>query len=67
MLDGKARCACSPGFGEVPGHGCVDENAPSLLLKGPAQLTMQQCDKYVERGVEVIDANSENDDRWAAG
>lgn len=25
---------------------------------------MKQCEKYVERGVEVMDSNSENDDRY---
>lgn len=62
--DGKAVCKCKPGFRDVPGHGCMDDSAPALKLKGPAELIMKQCEKYVERGVEVMDSNSENDDRY---
>ncbi len=62
-MDGKARCSCAAGYREIPGLGCRDDAAPTLVLKGPAQLTMKQCDKYIENGVEVVDANSENDDR----
>lgn len=58
---------CVAGYREVPGIGCMDDSAPTLVLKGPAQLTMKQCDKYVESGVEVVDANSENDDRFEGG
>lgn len=64
VIDEKPRCVCKGGFREVEGFGCVDDSAPSLVLKGPSVLTMKQCDKYVERGVEVLDANSENDDRF---
>eukprot|EP00752_Nemacystus_decipiens_P007817 g6982.t1 len=63
---GEARCECMTGYREVPGLGCMDDRAPSLKLKGPATMTMKQCDKYVENGVEVVDANSENDDRNVA-
>lgn len=42
----------------------MDDSAPALKLRGPAELTMKQCEKYVERGVEVMDSNSENDDRY---
>lgn len=63
-VDGEAKCLCKPGFREVPGHGCMDDSAPALKLRGPAELTMKQCEKYVERGVEVMDSNSENDDRY---
>ena len=41
----------------------MDDTAPSLVLNGPAHMSMKQCDKYVERGVQVLDANSENTDR----
>lgn len=58
---------CTAGYRDVPGVGCMDDSAPTLVLKGPAQLTMKQCDKYVESGVEVVDANSENDDRYVGG
>ena len=51
------------GYRDVPGLGCMDDSAPTLRLRGPATMTMKQCDKYVESGVEVVDANSENDDR----
>lgn len=61
--DGEARCKCMAGYRDVPGIGCMDDSAPTLKLKGPATMTMKQCDKYVESGVEVVDANSENDDR----
>lgn len=65
---GKGECVCVKGFGHVPGHeGCRDYSPPTLRLKGPADLTMKQCEKYVERGVEVMDSNSENDDRWDTG
>ncbi|CAM9907508.1 unnamed protein product [Pylaiella littoralis] len=63
VVDGEVRCLCMAGYRDVPGVGCMDDSAPTLILKGPAQLTMKQCDKYVESGVEVVDANSENDDR----
>lgn len=57
------RCQCQAGFREVPDMGCVDDTAPSLVLNGPAHLKMRQCDKYIERGVQVLDVNSENTDR----
>lgn len=63
VVDGVADCACKEGFRNVSGHGCMDDSAPSLKLKGPAAMTMKQCQKYIEKGVEVVDANSENDDR----
>lgn len=62
-MEGKAVCECKKGFRDVPGHGCMDDSAPSLKLKGPSHMKMKQCQKYREDGVEVIDANSENDDR----
>lgn len=55
------------GYRDVPGLGCMDDSAPTLRLRGPATMTMKQCDKYVESGVEVVDANSENDDRCGGG
>eukprot|EP00903_Cladosiphon_okamuranus_P014492 g13443.t1 len=61
--DGEVRCKCVSGYRDVPNLGCMDDSAPTLKLKGPATMTMKQCDKYVESGVEVVDANSENDDR----
>lgn len=54
---------CNSGFRDIPGMGCMDDSAPSLVLKGDDHITMKQCDKYVELGVAVLDANSENDDR----
>ena len=41
----------------------MDDTAPALVLNGSAHMSMKQCDKYVERGVQVLDANSENTDR----
>ncbi|CAN0149164.1 unnamed protein product, partial [Hapterophycus canaliculatus] len=61
----EPKCRCIPGYRPrgAPGMGCMDDSPPTLVLKGPSHLTMRQCDKYVESGVEVVDANSENDDR----
>ena len=56
-------CECQAGFREVPELGYVDDTAPALVLNGPAHMSMKQCDKYVERGVQVLDANSENTGR----
>ena len=56
-------CKCQAGFREVPELGCVNDTAPAKVLNGPAHMSMKQCDKYVERGVQVLDANSENTDR----
>ena len=41
----------------------MDDTAPALVLNEPAHMSMKQCDKYVERGVQVLDANSETTDR----
>ncbi|CBJ26995.1 conserved unknown protein [Ectocarpus siliculosus] len=59
----EGKCQCAPGYSHVPDLGCMDERPVWLDLKGPTHLTMKQCDKYVEHGVQVVDANSENHDR----
>ena len=61
---GQPKCDCKPGYVNVEGFGCVDEEPPVLKLRHDDDMDgitrFKQGDTYKEYAVDVIDDNAED-------